>query len=190
MQLTVTDTNDATHDATATVTVADTTGPTITTSASGLQIACDNENAAALLTAWLTDFGGASAIDDCGGEITWTHDGDNIDVDCADAGTFTVTFTATDSEGNESTTTASFTLQAQGEVDLEITIERKVNQNQPQAGIVVSQTIEYEITVRNIGTADATGVTVSVPAADRHRARFFDPRAPERACGGRGDRDI
>ena len=170
VQLTVTDTNDATNQITSVVSVIDTTAPTITTQPEDLDLDCSADDATEELTAWLMSAGGAEATDVCDGDLTWTYDWEYDDqdtLDCDDVGETTVTFIATDIEGNEATATATLTVENlspdEGEVDLEISVERVVEEGHEEDEILVSQTIEYEVTVRNVGTAGASQVTVSVP---------------------------
>jgi hypothetical protein len=93
-----------------TITVIDTTAPTIDVEASNLSVECDGAGNAADLDAWLNSNGGASASDACG-DVTWSNDFASLSDDCGATGLATVTFTATDDCGNSSSTTATFTIE-------------------------------------------------------------------------------
>ncbi|NNK60242.1 MAG: HYR domain-containing protein, partial [Flavobacteriaceae bacterium] len=93
-----------------TITVVDTTAPSIDTAASDETVECDGLGNTAALTAWLNSNGGASASDTCG-NVTWSNDYSALSDDCGATGSATVTFTATDDCGNTSTTTATFTIE-------------------------------------------------------------------------------
>ncbi len=89
------------------ITVQDLTAPQITTEATDGQVQC-SDNAEAAYQTWLSNYGGASAQDNCG-TVTWTdnHDSQSFTSGCNPQ--VTVTFTATDECGNSSTTSAVFT---------------------------------------------------------------------------------
>jgi len=89
----------------ATITVGDSTPPTIITTSSDLTVECDGGGNVADINAWLASNGGAAATDDCS-TVTWTNDFSGVSDDCGETGTATVTFTATDDCGNSTTTSA------------------------------------------------------------------------------------
>ena len=93
-----------------TITVQDTTAPSITVQASNLTVDCDGAGNAAQLTAWLASNGGALANDLCS-NVTWSNNFEALSDLCGNTGAATVTFTATDDCGNFATTTATFTIQ-------------------------------------------------------------------------------
>ncbi|MCT4629993.1 Ig-like domain-containing protein, partial [Winogradskyella sp.] len=92
-----------------TITVQDTTPPTIdNTNTDNIVIQC-GVTPDGTLEAWIANNAGATASDTCG-NITWSNDfGANTNVDCAN-GAITVTFTATDECGNASNTTATYSI--------------------------------------------------------------------------------
>ncbi|MCC6359294.1 MAG: immunoglobulin domain-containing protein [Phycisphaerales bacterium] len=92
-----------------TITIQDSTPPSITTAAAAQTVECDGAGNTADLNAWLTSNGGAAAEDNCG-NIAWTNDFSGLSDDCAATGTVSVTFTATDECGNAATTSATFTI--------------------------------------------------------------------------------
>ncbi len=63
---------------TATFTIEDTTAPTMDTEASDETAECDGSGNLTELNAWLNNYGGASASDDCS-SVTWSN---NYDADC------------------------------------------------------------------------------------------------------------
>ena len=95
----------------ATFTVGDHTVPSITAGATSQTVECDGAGNSAALTAWLSNHGGATATDGCGG-VTWsTNPASPILSDlCGATGAVTVTFIATDDCGNARMTTATFTI--------------------------------------------------------------------------------
>ena len=94
-----------------TITIEDTTSPSITTQASDLTVECDGAGNTAELNAWLAAHGGAVASDVCcGTDVTWSHNYTALSDDCGATGSAMVTFTATDCCGNASTTSATFTI--------------------------------------------------------------------------------
>ncbi|WP_248722870.1 gliding motility-associated C-terminal domain-containing protein [Seonamhaeicola sp. ML3] len=95
---------------TQTITIIDTTAPTIDTPASDSTVQCDGAGNTSDLNTWLSNNGGATASDSCGG-VTWANDFSALSDDCGETGSATVTFTATDDCGNSSTTTATFTIE-------------------------------------------------------------------------------
>ncbi|WP_317174321.1 HYR-like domain-containing protein [Aegicerativicinus sediminis] len=92
-----------------TITVKDTTPPSITTPAVDLAVECDGLGNTAALQTWLNTRGGAVASDNCS-DVTWTNNFTALSDDCGMTGSATVEFTATDDCGNSSTTTATFTI--------------------------------------------------------------------------------
>src|SRR5690606_183453 len=95
---------------TQTITVDDTTAPTINTAASNSNVECDGAGNTADLNAWLANNGGATATDNCS-NVTWSNDYSALSDLCGATGSATVTFTATDECGNTSTTSATFTIE-------------------------------------------------------------------------------
>ncbi|MCA0154548.1 gliding motility-associated C-terminal domain-containing protein, partial [Winogradskyella sp. 2Y89] len=106
---TATDDCGNTTSAVQTITVVDTTPPTIDNSGvSNIDIQC-GVTPDGTLEAWIANNAGATASDTCG-NVTWSNDyGANTDVDCAN-GAITVTFTATDDCGNASSVTATYSI--------------------------------------------------------------------------------
>ena len=94
---------------TATFTIEDTTSPEVT-DAMDATAECDGAGNGEELTAWLSNNGGASATDACGG-VSWSHDFDALSEACGATGAASVTFTATDDCGNATSTTATFTIE-------------------------------------------------------------------------------
>ncbi|RED38585.1 gliding motility-associated-like protein [Winogradskyella eximia] len=92
-----------------TITVQDTTPPTIDDSAiENITIEC-GITLEATLEDWLANNAGATATDNCS-TVTWTNNYDsNTTIDC-DNGSIEVIFSATDECGNIATTTASYSL--------------------------------------------------------------------------------
>jgi len=66
-----------------------------------------------LIDSWLSDHGGADAIDNCQANLDWSHDMDNA-VYSQTCGTTTVTFTASDGCSNEAVTTGNLIFYQQG----------------------------------------------------------------------------
>ncbi|NNF73856.1 MAG: gliding motility-associated C-terminal domain-containing protein [Flavobacteriaceae bacterium] len=91
-----------------TINVVDTTAPVIDVEAGDITVECDGDGNGGEIQDWLDAHGGASASDNCG-DVTWTHDYDGANSDCADP--IPVTFTATDACGNSTSTTASYAIQ-------------------------------------------------------------------------------
>ncbi len=82
----------------------------VMTAASDTTLECAENNGAAF-SAWLANYGGATATDNCTGNLTWTNDHDDNEEPnwiCGYTTSITVTFTATDESSNSSTTTATF----------------------------------------------------------------------------------
>ena len=82
----------------------------VMTAASDTTLECAENNGAAF-SAWLANYGGATATDNCTGNLTWTNDHDDNEEPnwiCGYTTSITVTFTATDESSNSSATTATF----------------------------------------------------------------------------------
>jgi hypothetical protein len=93
---------------TGTYTIRDTTGPSITTQASGRTLQC-TEDVSGQYSAWLSSNGGAVANDACSGTaLTWSNNAPAAPSGCTASST--VTFTVADSCGFTSSTTASFSV--------------------------------------------------------------------------------
>ncbi len=71
---------------TATFTIEDTQGPTISTDASDETVECDGAGNAAALSAWLANNGGAVASDVCSGTVTWSNNFTAFSDDCGATG--------------------------------------------------------------------------------------------------------
>ena len=95
---------------TATFTIEDTAAPEITSEPAPLTLECDGAGNAAEIEAWLTNFGGAEAIDICSG-VTWSHDYTGLTGTCGATGEALVTFTVTDQCGNETGVQAVVTVE-------------------------------------------------------------------------------
>jgi gliding motility-associated-like protein len=96
----------------ATVSVVDTTAPTLTKPAQDLTVQCGT-NTTQALNNWLANHAGAEASDSCS-IVTWTNDynnGANFAPSCGSTGSVAVTFTGSDACGNQVTTTATFTIE-------------------------------------------------------------------------------
>ena len=104
------DCGNASTAAVQTITVVDTTAPSMDTDASDLTVECDGAGNTATLFNWLNNQGGAVATDNCGG-VTWTNNYGGLSNDCGATGSATVTFTATDDCLNTTDTTATFTIE-------------------------------------------------------------------------------
>ncbi|MEZ4782012.1 MAG: hypothetical protein R2816_10775 [Flavobacteriaceae bacterium] len=92
---------------TQTITVQDTTAPTMDVEASNIEIECDGSGNSGAIQAWLDANGGASASDNCG-TVTWSNNYGGATSDCADP--IEVIFTATDECGNSTSTTATYAI--------------------------------------------------------------------------------
>jgi len=90
--------------------VLDTTPPSIDFPAVNEIVECDGSGNAAELNAWLDNFGGAFASDECS-TIFWTNDFVGLSDDCGFTGGTEVIFTASDECGNTSTTAATFLIE-------------------------------------------------------------------------------
>jgi len=106
---TATDACGNTTTATQTITINDSTPPTIDTESSDQTVECDGLGNTTELDEWLASNGGAIASDICS-EVTWSNDYEGLSDDCGETGSATVTFTATDACDNTASTTATFTI--------------------------------------------------------------------------------
>ncbi|MGB6037255.1 MAG: HYR domain-containing protein, partial [Cryomorphaceae bacterium] len=96
------------------ITIDDTTPPVFNQEAADLTVECDGTGNLVEFNAWLSNFGGANASDNCGNEIYFNNYDEvtnGFSDDCGSTGSVTVTFTAVDMCGNESPTTATFTIE-------------------------------------------------------------------------------
>ena len=94
------------------VTVSD-NEPPVVTAASDSTVECAWTNGSEI-SAWLSNHGGATATDNCSGDLTWTNDfsfDEEPNWICGLTTEIEVTFTATDGNLNSSTTTASFIIE-------------------------------------------------------------------------------
>ena len=66
-------------------------------------------NEGAAFSAWLANYGGAAATDNCGIDA-WADNSTGLSDDCGSTGTESVTFTVTDIHSNSSSTTSTFTV--------------------------------------------------------------------------------
>lgn len=98
-----------TQSTSATFTITDQLAPVIVTNAQAITIECGTPNTQAALQAWLDNFGGAVANDQCSG-IFWTNNFPGLPDTCTGTFSWPVTFTATDECGNSNTTSALLTL--------------------------------------------------------------------------------
>jgi len=93
------------------ITVVDNIPPVIDPMAMDMTVECtDGSDPLGAFQDWLDDNGGAEAMDECGGGITWTNNSMGLSDECGDTGMETVIFTATDDCGNMATTEATFTI--------------------------------------------------------------------------------
>ncbi|MCB0447287.1 MAG: hypothetical protein KDD03_07205, partial [Gelidibacter sp.] len=95
----------------ATLTLEDSTPPTIDIASSDLTVECDGSGNATDLSNWLASNGGSVASDSCSTNVIWTNDFTTLSDECGNTGSATVTFTATDDCGNTVSTTATFTIE-------------------------------------------------------------------------------
>jgi hypothetical protein len=145
------------------LTVVDTTGPVIGTSASNESAECDGSGNSTDLTAWLNSHGGATATDACG-TVTWTNNygtdtGEvSLSEGCGDTGEVTVTFTATDDCGNSSSTTATFAI----EDTTGPTIDTAASNQSYEYNASDDRSDEFASWLSNLGGAHATDVCGTV----------------------------
>ena len=100
-------------DATATLSIVDTTPPLIITDPQNFSVECDGSGNFTDITSYLNSQGGAQANDVCSGfGIVWSHNYSplNFVFDCGDTASIDITFTATDQCGNSDSRTATFTI--------------------------------------------------------------------------------
>ena len=102
-----------------TLTIQDTTSPSVDTAASDETVECDGAGNTAAFSAWLTNSAGAAASDNCG-SVTWSNNSTGLSDLCGATGAETVTFTATDDCGNTSTTTATFTIEDKTDPSMDV----------------------------------------------------------------------
>ena len=93
----------------ATVTIEDTTAPTITAGALDLTVECDGNGNNEALNEWLANHGGAAATDTCSA-VAWSNNFSSLEPLCGNTGFATVDFAASDACGNSTITTATFTI--------------------------------------------------------------------------------
>ena len=105
---TATDDCGLTSTTTATFTIEDTTQPDIDSDPQDVVYQRDGNEAQAF-SAWLTNFGGMTSTDVCGG-TTQSHNSLGLTDECGSTGTETVTFTSTDDCNNTDTRDATFTV--------------------------------------------------------------------------------
>ena len=88
-----------------TITIEDTTNPTIEIEASDLTLDCSDINNEALIEGWLLNNGGAIANDDCG-SVSWTNEARAVMITCGNNTSTTYVFTVTDECGLTAVTIA------------------------------------------------------------------------------------
>ena len=108
-----------TDQASASFTVIDDVAPTITIEAIPQTVECDGAGNIAEYQAWLANFAGAEAIDDCG-TVTWSFGTGTFTDECGATGFVTIDFTATDECGNTSMTTADFIIEDTAAPDITV----------------------------------------------------------------------
>jgi len=91
------------------LTITDNTAPTITVTPSDLTVECDGAGNEAELQAWLANFGGIVATDECG-TVSYTHNFISLTNECGETGEALVVFTAIDDCGNTTAAEATFTI--------------------------------------------------------------------------------
>ncbi|MEZ4857174.1 MAG: hypothetical protein R2812_11950, partial [Gelidibacter sp.] len=106
---TATDDCGNTASAEQTISVVDTTAPSIDVQATNISVECDGQGNTGAIEAWLNSNGGASASDSCSTNLTWTNNYNGAASDCTNS--IEVTFTVTDECGNSAITTASYAIQ-------------------------------------------------------------------------------
>ncbi len=99
-----------TDQASASFTIIDDVAPTITIEAIPQTVECDGMGNIAEYQAWLANFAGAEATDDCG-TVTWSFGTGTFSDECGATGFVSIDFTATDECGNTSITTADFIIE-------------------------------------------------------------------------------
>jgi hypothetical protein len=93
----------------ATVTVVDTHPPTISIFPSDKVVECDGHGNQSEIHSWLSNHGGAQAIDACS-EVIWTNNYSSVSNGCGATGSAQVIFKAADACGNYSTAVATLTI--------------------------------------------------------------------------------
>jgi hypothetical protein len=88
--------------------ITDTDAPDIYETPEDLLVPC-TANTEQIFSDWLADYGGAEAVDACGGAVTWSADTDVSALNCANGPqAIVVTFTATDGCGNSASVVGTF----------------------------------------------------------------------------------
>ena len=128
-----------------TITVNDDTDPSLT-APEDVTVECDGAGNADALAAFLA---GATASDNCDGDVSITHDFDALSDGCGATGSATVTFTATDACGNSTSASATFTIEDTTPPSL--SIEGPANQDLEQ-----NATCDLDTSVDALGTVNAT----------------------------------
>lgn len=136
----------------ATLTIVDTSPPTIDLSATDIVVESNAQGNIPELNAWLSSHGGAQASDMCG-LINWTNNYTTLSNDCGATGSATVIFTATDQCGNSNTTTAVFIIQDHTSPTLHAAAQSKTI-----ACDAVNQEIEIQQWLSNHGGALASDI--------------------------------
>jgi hypothetical protein len=108
VDLTVTDSEGATDDCTAWVTVEDNWAPSFTFAPDDVTFECDGEGNMEDIQPWLDS---ASAWDDCQGDVTVTNDFAGLSYNCGKSGEAVVTWYADDGCGNVNTHSAHVTVE-------------------------------------------------------------------------------
>ena len=96
--------------ATTTITIIDTTAPTITTAPTNSTVECDGNGNQAAFDAWIANNGGGVATDNCG-TVVWTTELLSESNDCGSTSTREIRFTATDDCGNATSANALFIIE-------------------------------------------------------------------------------
>ena len=132
----------------ATLSVVDTTDPTIT-NALDATVECNGNGNEEQLQTWLTNHGGATAEDLCG-MIEWSYNAEMSLGACNETSVHTTTFVATDACGNAATTVATFTIE-----DTTAPVFTEIPSNQ------INQCEEAEYTVSALDQCGAVELTES-----------------------------
>jgi|SRR5687768_14742619 len=94
---------------TALLAIVDTQPPDLISTALDMISECENNGSIIDLSIWLSNHGGANAIDNCG-NLLWSNNYTGMNDGCGATGSATVTFTATDECENSVSTIATFTI--------------------------------------------------------------------------------